>query len=271
LPAALRELPAFTGDELDPALSGGDLCIQACADDPQVAFHAVHNLALIGADVTAMRWLQLGFGQTASGSAAQPTPRNLMGFKDGTNNLHGDDAAAMDQFVWVGEETDQPWMMGGSYLIARRIRMRLEGWDHTGLQLQERIIGRRKDSGAPLSGYDEFDPVNLSATTGYGAGEIPLDAHIRLASPETNDGIRILRRGYSYVDGIDRATGEMDAGLFFIAFQKDPRTGFIPLQQRLSTNDALRKYIRHTGSAIFACPPGCAEGGFIGEGLFAEA
>jgi deferrochelatase/peroxidase EfeB len=96
---------------------------------------------------------------------------------------------------------------------------------------------------------------------------VPVDAHIRLAAPAKNDGVRLLRRGYSFTDGIDPVTNQLDAGLFFIAYQRDPRTGFIPVQQQLRT-DALNEYIRHNGTATFAVPPGVDEGGYIGETLF---
>jgi deferrochelatase/peroxidase EfeB len=98
---------------------------------------------------------------------------------------------------------------------------------------------------------------------------IPLDSHIRLASPVNNGGQAILRRGYSYGEGIEPATGELDAGLLFIGFQRSPRRQFIPLQRRLSSSDALSRFTVHTSSAIFACPPGALPGGFPGELLFA--
>ena len=140
------------GEHLDPNRSDGDLCVQACADDPQVAFHAVRNLARLGRGLVEIRWLQLGFGRAASTTRAQTTPRNLLGFKDGTSNLHLDDPASLDQYVWVGDEGEQDWMRGGSYLVTRRIRMRLEGWDRDRLSDQERVIGRSKVTGAPLGG-----------------------------------------------------------------------------------------------------------------------
>ena len=265
-PAALADLPAFPGDALDPARSGGDLCIQACSDDPQVAFHAVRNLARLGRGTAVVRWLQLGFGRTSSTSSQQVTPRNLMGFKDGTNNIVAEDSSAVDDYVWVGGETDQPWMIGGSYLVARRIAMRIESWDRTSLGEQERVIGRHKASGAPLGGSAEHDTVDLAATAG-GQPVVPTGAHIRVAAPALNASQRILRRGYSFTDGTDPVTGELDAGLFFICFQKDPRKGFSAIQTRLTQADALTEYIRHTGSAIFACPPGTDSGGSWGTGL----
>ena len=269
-PAALVDLPPMPGEHLDPNRSDGDLCVQACADDPQVAFHAVRNLARLGRGLVEIRWLQLGFGRAASTSRAQITPRNLLGFKDGTNNLHLDDPTSLDQYVWVGDEGDQDWMRGGSYLVTRRIRMRLEGWDRDRLSDQERVIGRSKVTGAPLGGKREFDTVDLDAAHADGSPTVPADAHIRLAAPASNNGIHILRRGFSFTDGVDPRTGELDAGLFFICYQQDPRTAFIPIQTRLAGNDALNEYIDHVGSAIFACPPGITPDGFIADRLFAS-
>ena len=268
-PAALEELPALPGDVLDPTRTGGDLCVQACSDDPQVAFHVIRNFARIARGTAVLRWSQLGFGRTSTTSESQATPRNLMGFKDGTNNIKAEEAADMNSFVWVGDETDQAWMKGGSYLVARRIRMLIESWDADYLADQENVFGRRKDTGAPLTGRREFDVVDLAAKGSDGATVIPADAHIRLAAPATNGGQKLLRRGYSYTDGIDPVTGQLDAGLFFIAFQKDPRKQFVPIQRRLGTSDLLNEYIKHTGSGLFAVPPGLAEAGdWYGKSLF---
>jgi deferrochelatase/peroxidase EfeB len=262
-PAALADLPAFPGDVLDPRRSGGDLGVQACSNDPQVAFHVIRNFARIARGTAVTRWSQLGFGRTSTTSTSQATPRNLMGFKDGTNNIKAEDRADLDAFVWVGDETDQPWMRGGSYLVARRIRMLIEAWDADYLADQEQLIGRIKASGAPLGGRDEFDGVDLAGKT------IPADAHIRLAAPASNGGQKILRRGYSFTDGIDPVTGQLDAGLFFLAYQKDPRRQFVPIQATLAANDALNEYIKHTGSALFAVPPGVnAAGDWFGRALF---
>jgi deferrochelatase/peroxidase EfeB len=267
-PAALADIPPLPGDTLNRDRCGGDLCVQACADDPTVAFHAIRNFARLARGTAVMRWSQLGFGRTSSTSTSQQTERNLMGFKDGTNNIKAENADELDDFVWVGEETDQPWMAGGSYLVARRIRMLIESWDTDFLADQEAVFGRFKNSGAPLTGRHEFDEVDLDALKDN-KPVIPLDAHIRLAAPSTNGGRRILRRGYSYTDGIDADTGLLDAGLFFIAFQKDPREQFVPIQRKLGAHDALNEYIRHTGSGLFAVPPGLrAAGDWWGKSLF---
>ena len=262
-PAALQEIPELPGDNLDPDLSGGDLCVQACADDPQVAFHAVRNLARIGRGAAVIRWSQLGFGRTSSTSSAQKTPRNLMGFKDGTNNIRAEDEEAMNRYVWVREGPD--WMRGGTYLVARRIRMLIEIWDRSPLLEQEQTIGRHRASGAPLGKEDEYDSVDLKAIGPDGLPMIPVDSHIRLARKDPNE--KILRRGYSFTDGMDSKTGQLDAGLFFISFQRDPQKQFVPLQRRLGQMDRLTEYIQHTGSAVFACPPGIKSGGFVGEAL----
>ncbi len=267
-PPQLRALPAFQGDDLEPQRSGGDLCVQACANDPQVAFHAVHLLALMASDTATLRWAQLGFGRTSSTTRAQSTPRNLMGFKDGTDNIRSEEEADMRDFVWVQPADGPSWMVGGTYLIARRIRILFDVWDTTTLEDQERTIGRVKLTGAPLGTTSEYDPVDLAATASDGALVIPANAHIRLANPINNHGTRILRRGYSYSEAPEPGSGQIDAGLFFLAFQRSPERQFVPLQRRLAESDALNHHTVHTSSAIFACPPGAQEEQFVGEGLF---
>lgn len=267
MPRGLRPLGPLPGDQLDPARSGGDLCVQACADDPQVAFHAVRNLLRIGRGKVELRWLQLGFDANVATRSGESTPRNLMGFKDGTNNIKVDDAARLERFVWLGDDEPQRWMRGGTFLVARRIRMLIESWDHSPLSEQENVIGRFKVSGAPFGGTREHDVPDLDARGADGRPVIPLDAHIRLASPKENRGATILRRGYAYTDGIDPRTGLLDAGLFFVSFQRDPHTQFAAVQRKLGTLDALTEYIQHTGSGLFAVPPGVGPGGWVGETL----
>jgi deferrochelatase/peroxidase EfeB len=262
-PPVLQPIPALPADELNQLESGGDLCVQACSDDPQVAFHAIRNLARIGRGTVVMRWSQLGFGRTSTTSRSQDTPRNLMGMKDGTANIRAEDTQAMDRFVWVDEGPS--WMRGGSYMVTRRIRMLLEIWDRSSLEDQEQTIGRHKYSGAPLGGSDEFDPLDLKAETD-GQPTIPTDSHVRLASA-TETGERILRRGYSFTDGVDESLGELEAGLFFICFQRDPQKQFVAIQRRLGMSDKLNEYIKHVGSAVFAIPAGARKGGYVGEAL----
>ncbi|MFJ3497218.1 iron uptake transporter deferrochelatase/peroxidase subunit [Streptomyces sp. NPDC086091] len=263
-PAGLVELPKFAGDNLDPRRSGGDLCVQACADDPQVAVHAIRNLARIGMGRVVIRWSQLGFGKTSSTTPDAQTPRNLMGFKDGTRNIAGTETDRLRKFVWVGERDESgnaAWMAGGSYLVARRIRMHIETWDRTSLQEQEDVFGRDKGEGAPVGKAKERDEPFLKAM-------LP-DAHVRLAHPDSNGGATLLRRGYSFTDGTD-GLGRLDAGLFFLAYQRDLAQGFVRVQRNLA-GDALNEYIQHVGSAVFAIPPGVRdEDDWWGRALFSE-
>jgi deferrochelatase/peroxidase EfeB len=254
-PAALADLPRFPGDAIEAAISGGDLCVQACAHDPQVAVHAVRNLARIGFGAVSVRWSQLGFGRTSSTSRTQATPRNLFGFKDGTANLKAEDVAALRRHLWVQPGDGPDWMTGGSYLVTRKIRMVIETWDRAPLAEQEAIVGRAKGTGAPLGQRGEFDPIDLGAKGADGQPVIPADSHVRLAHPDSNGGAMLLRRGYNFVDGSD-GLGRLGAGLFFMAYQRDPRTRFVPIQARLARQDAMNEYLRHVSSGLFACPPG---------------
>jgi deferrochelatase/peroxidase EfeB len=265
-PVELVDLPHFPGDMLEDTSSGGDLCIQACANDPQVAVHAIRNLSRIAFGRAAIRWSQLGFGRTSSTSTSQATPRNLFGFKDGTANIKAEEPAAVTEHLWVGAKDGTGWLTGGSYLVARRIRMTIETWDRTSLREQETVIGRNKGEGAPLSGGTEFTEPDFELAGRADKPLIDTTAHVRLAHPTQNDGIRILRRGYNFVDGTD-ALGRLDAGLFFISFQRTPAS-FTSVQLNLARNDALNEYIRHVGSALFAVPPGARKGSYVGAGLF---
>jgi deferrochelatase/peroxidase EfeB len=269
-PAALQRLPHFPADNLDPDRSDGDLCIQACADDPQIAVHAIRNLARIAFGRASIRWSQLGFGRTSSTSTSQSTARNLFGFKDGTMNLKAEDPTAIEQHVWVpaGADAKAGWLDGGSYLVARRINMTIETWDRQPLSEQERVIGRTKAEGAPLSGGSEFTQPDFTV---MGRGDEPLvgtDSHVSMVHPDHNNGVKMLRRGYNFVDG-STGLGRLDAGLFFIAYVRDPRTHYIPIQTRIGRGDAMSEYLQHTGSALFAVPPGAGPGQFVGQALFA--
>jgi deferrochelatase/peroxidase EfeB len=258
-PAGLADLPKFPNETMDPARCGGDICVQACANDPQVAVHAIRNLARVGFGTVAVKYSQLGFGRTSSTTREQVTPRNLMGFKDGTNNLKAEDVGDLDHNVWVARGDGPDWLAGGTYLVTRRIRMRIEAWDRTTLLEQERVIGRHKGSGAPNGHRDEFEELDFDSKDADGKPLIDVDAHVRLVKPEHVGGVKMLRRGYNFTDGSD-GFGHLDAGLFFIAFVRNPSTNFIPVQAQMSSKDALNEYITHTGTAVFACPPGLREG-----------
>ncbi len=275
-PEALAELPRFNGDQLIEGQTGGDLSVQACADDPQVAFHAVRQLTALAYGAAQLRWAQAGF---CGGFSAGQTPRNLMGFKDGTQNPVMRPAAGVTDpaaMLWVGDE-GPGWLRGGSYVVVRRIRISLEHWDRTEVDFQEQVIGRQKDLGAPLGGKGEFDPLDLEATDKDGNPVIPDDAHVRLANAASNGGAQILRRGYAYNNGVNftaerwppwRQGMMWDAGLLFIAYQRDPRAGFIKIFEPMSKLDALNQFSTHVGSGLFACPGGVGKGEFVGQGLF---
>ncbi len=275
-PAALADLPVFNGDQLVPEHTGGDLSVQACADDPQVAFHAVRQLARLADYKAQIRWTQAGFMSIPSKGG---TPRNLMGFKDGTGNPSIGDPAAMNKVVWAGSEAPD-WMQGGSYMVVRRIRIALEHWDKTKVAFQEQTVGREKLSGAPIGMKDEFDKANLDAADKDGNPVIPENSHLRLAAAANNDGAQILRRPYSYNDGVNftaerwppwRQGMEYDAGLLFICYQRDPRTGFSKIFDKMAKFDMMNQFATHVGGGLFACPGGSGEGEYIGQRLFATA
>jgi deferrochelatase/peroxidase EfeB len=267
-PAALVDLPRFNGDQMVPTRTGGDLSVQACSDDPMVAFHAVRQLSRLAHDIAEIRWTQSGFqSRPANGG----TPRNLMGFKDGTHS-----PPQVDPVVWVGTE-GPAWMRCGSYVVMRRIRMALEHWDRTNVSFQEQTLGRHKVSGAPLGLKHEFAPLRLDRADKDGNPIIPENAHVRLANAASNGGAEILRRGYSYNDGVNftaerwppwRQGMEYDAGLLFVAYQRDPRTGFVKIFESMAKFDMLNQFVTHTGGGLFACPGGVREGEFVGQRLF---
>jgi deferrochelatase/peroxidase EfeB len=273
-PEALVDLPKFHGDELIEAQSGGDISVQACSDDPQVAFHAVRQLARFATDIATIRWAQTGF---LSGGHASETPRNLMGFKDGTQQPKPHE---QDKYIWASQNPNS-WMHGGTYLVARKIRVALEHWDGTEVDFQEKVIGRKKGTGAPLGQKHEREVMNLSAVDNDGNFIIPENAHVRLAAAASNDGAQMLRRGYSYNDGVNvtaerwppwRQGMEYDAGLFFVSYQSDPRTAFIKIFANMAKLDALNQFATHVTSAVFACPPGITKKGeYIGQKLFEKS
>lgn len=263
-PVELVDLPKFPFDALQDEWNGGDLCIQACADDLQVAFHAVRNLIRIARGKAIVHWAQTGFQRTKQADLKNTTPRNLLGFKDGTVNPKGN--SDFNETVWVQKGDGPNWLVGGSYMVVRRIQMHIEVWDRSNLKDQEATFGRYRDSGAPLGKQNEFDEADFKAKDETGQFVIPETAHMRVAHGDGK--ARILRRAYSYTAGMDAKTGSLDAGLFFICFQRRPSKQFIPMQQRLAESDKLNEYISHRGSALFACLPGVNKGGYIGETLF---
>ena len=247
-PKEFRDLPPFPKEQLQEKYTGGDIVIQACADDEQVAFHAVRNLVRKARNTITMKWSQSGFAAIGD---RMSTPRNLFGFKDGTANVTKE--KDFDQVIWTESED---WMNGGTYLAVRRIQMFLETWDRTNLQEQENTFGRYKESGAPFGKKDEFDEVDLAL--------LPVDSHVRLAK-EVNK--PIYRRSYSYSDGIVERTGQFDTGLLFLSFQKNPDS-FVKVQTNLGAQDKMNEYVTHIGSGLFACFAGVKKGEYLGQKLF---
>ena len=264
VPGELTPLPAFTGEQLDPARGDGDLAVAVCAEDPLVVSSVARALTVVAGAAVTTRWVQTGFSPSSAASTnPTATPRNLLGQLDGTDNPTG---SRLEIAVWVPPGTG--WMAGGSYLVTRRIRMLLDTWARESTAAKEKIIGRKLISGAPLSGGTEHDNPVFTARTSTGALAIAADAHVRLTHPANNTGATMLRRGFSYDEGV-RSDGRPDAGLFFQAFQTDPRQVFVPIQRKLAASDALGEFIRHEASAVFAIPPGASPGGYVGETLFA--
>ncbi|GEK33131.1 iron uptake transporter deferrochelatase/peroxidase subunit [Kurthia sibirica] len=261
-PTQLKKLPHFPKDQLVEAYSNGDICIQACADDPQVAFHAIRNLVRAASGRVTLKWSQAGFNAIAKKDGHSQTPRNLFAFKDGTENPRAKED--LNKVVWVQHGESKPWMTGGTYLIARRIQMHLETWDRTALDEQEATFGRHRNSGAPLGKDGEYDAMEIERKDEDGHLIVPNTSHVFLAKSVK---ARLLRRSYSYVSGVVDSTGTHDAGLLFISFQKDPQQ-FIDIQNSLGRLDKMNEYITHRGSAMFACFPGVRKGSYIGETLF---
>jgi deferrochelatase/peroxidase EfeB len=250
-PAGLTTMPAFRDDHLDDAQTHGDLSLQLCAGHRDTVLHALRDIARHTRGGMQIRWKADGF--TAPPRPAG-TPRNLMGFKDGISKLDTADAALMDRMVWIPATADQPWAAGGSYQVIRVIRMLVEFWDRVSISEQEKMFGRRRDSGAPLDGSHEDDLPDYAADPVGNA--IPLTAHMRRANPRTPDtaGSRLHRRPYNYDRGVD-AVGDLDMGLVFVAYQQDIERQFAATQKRLE-GEPLADYVQPFGGGYFLVLPG---------------
>ncbi|MFF2958168.1 iron uptake transporter deferrochelatase/peroxidase subunit [Streptomyces sp. NPDC057963] len=266
-PPGLDPLPPFSSDHLDTKRSDGDLWVQIGADDALVAFHALRAVQKEAAPAARVRWQMNGFNRSPGATAQPMTARNLMGQIDGTANPKPAESD-FDRRVFVPEGTDQKydWLAGGSYAVVRRIRMLLDDWEKLPVERQEQVIGRRKKDGAPLSGGTETTAMDLDKAGADGKLLIPDNAHARISSPEKNSGAAMLRRPFSYHDGI-AADGTPDAGLLFVCWQADPLRGFVPVQRKLDRGDALSPFIRHEASGLFAVPGGAADGEYVGQRL----
>ncbi|MDJ0383981.1 iron uptake transporter deferrochelatase/peroxidase subunit [Streptomyces sp. G-G2] len=268
-PDALDPLPEFSADRLDPQRGNGDLWVQIGANDGLVAFHALRTLQKEAGEAARVRWQMNGFNRTPGATATPMTARNLMGQVDGTNNPKPTEAD-FDKRIFVPDGGPGPaehaWMAGGSYAVVRRIRMLLDDWDKQPLAKQEQVIGRKKAGGAPLSGGTETTKLDLDAFGADGKPVIPSNAHARISAPAQNGGAAMLRRPFSFHDGIG-PDGVPDAGLLFICWQADPLRGFVPVQRKLDRGDALSAFIRHETSGLYAVPRGPRTEEYVGQPL----
>ncbi|WP_405778955.1 iron uptake transporter deferrochelatase/peroxidase subunit [Streptomyces sp. NBC_00859] len=273
-PTQLDPLPDFASDHLDAKRSNGDLWVQIGANDPLVAFHALRALQNDAGSAARVRWQMSGFNRALGATAEPMTTRNLMGQIDGTGNPKQSESD-FDRRVFVpagggdgarGAGAQPEWMAGGSYAVVRRIRMLLDDWEKLPLGKQEQVIGRRKKDGAPLTGGTETTAMDLDKVGPDGKFVIPDNAHARISAPEQNGGAALLRRPFSYHDGIGQ-DGTPDAGLLFVCWQADPVRGFVPVQRKLDRGDALSTFIRHEASGLFAVPGAAGPGEYVGQRL----
>ena len=259
-PAGFQEIPPMDHDKLDSRWSGGDLLIWVSADDATSASYAARRLVTDAGPFAKRRWTQHGFWRPVDATGAPVTGRNLFGQVDGSHNPTGDDLLA-------AVVSDDDWLTGGTQLVIRRIEMNLDTWDELTRDRQEASIGRDLATGAPLTGGEELDDVDLEATAD-GLPVVAVDAHARVSHPTQNSGRKMLRRGLNYtreewVDGAPVLT----SGLIFTAFQKSIADQFIPVQRKLDQDDALNEWTTAIGSAVFAIPPGFTQNTWLGQGL----
>ena len=265
-PAELIPMPTFFNDRLvRPELSHGDLALFIASDNQQGAVHALHQAVRATDRQLQLRWVQEGYNELLGPEANSIAPgRNLMGFRDGTSNLDTADSEVMDEHVWVQPGDNEPdWAVGGTYAAVRLIRILVEFWSTAALIRQEQIVGRHRDTGAPL-GQTSEDEEPAFANDGNDQ-TVPVRSHIRLGNPRTSGAGRILRRGFSYLNGVDG--GVMDQGLLFQCYQRALSTGFIEVQQRLD-GEPMEDYIKPVGGGLFFIPPGPGDSGWLGESLF---
>lgn len=256
VPASFPAIPAFKTDALNPKWGQTDVVLQIGSDDPLTLAHAQRMLTKDLSTLATAEWIQAGFVSPTPGSDEGSASRNLMGQVDGTVNPARDE---FDQIVWID---DGSWANGGTVLVLRRIQMLMDDWDLMDRGAKELAVGRSLDTGAPLGGAEERDPVDLEALAPNGLPVIPRDAHIRVAHANSPDEM-IMRRPYNFDDGFTDESP--DVGQIFAAYTKNPALSFIPMQERLAESDAMNRWITTIGSAAYLILPGIDSGQFLGE------
>lgn len=263
-PSWLEQLPGFKGDELLPQFSGGDLLIQACGNDPVSVTHAITAMTAAAADVAVPLWSQSGFHRAAGMAPEETIGRNTMGFIDGIINPPLG-SADFTRVVW--NDGQPAWLRGGTGMVLRRYRVDTAGWTALSTSERELAVGRRADTGAPLTGGEQASAADLEAVDEYGLSVIPPFAHIRVAAPAV-EGERVFRRSYNFDAGV--VDGVIDRGSLFIAYAADIATQFTPIQQRLADTDLMHTWLTATGSAVFAILPGFEPDSWLGQSLLAS-
>lgn len=263
-PEWLGDVRSYKRDKLRPEWGQTDVVLQICCDDQLTASHVLRHMVRSGASYADVAWVQQGF-LNANGSLEDgETPRNVFGQKDGTVNPKTD--ADFVEQVWI---EDGPFK-GGTAMVVRRIDMNMETWEEVDRNAREISIGRTLDNGAPLSGTEENDPVDLEARDKYGLKAIDPTSHVARAHPPADHPEQvILRRPYNFdLAPSPERPGELsNSGQIFICFQKNPREQFEPIQARLDEVDQLNTWITHVGSAMYYVVPGTQGGTSWGENL----
>ena len=274
-PEWLKPLPAFDIDQLQDRWNQGDLLLQLCCDDKLTLAHAQRVLLKDSRSFAKVRWIQDGFRNTVGATPAGQTMRNLFGQVDGTVNPYPGEED--HEKVVYGQGGFEPWIENGTSLVLRRIHMNLDTWDEADTPAREDSVGRKLADGAPLTGSKEHDEPDFEAKGPLGFPVIASYSHIRRSRTDNPDE-KIFRRVYNYdlpvadASGMSRSGdisgGVSNTGLIFASYQSDPTQQFVPIQKKLDEMDMLNTWTVPIGSAVFAIPPGCEEGGFIGDGLF---
>jgi dye decolorizing peroxidase len=263
MPTGFGELPNFKIDQLDEAVSHGDVLIHIGADDLQILSHVSRIFIRDSSTFATMRYMQSGFTNAIGSSPEGKTQRNLMGQVDGTDNpdLGTED---FDKLVWIAD--GPKWAVGGTQLVLRRIRMNLDTWDKLGREAKEDVIGRHLDTGAPLGKTNEFDFLDFNAKKPNGLDVIPAFAHVRRASA-ADLGERFFRRPFNY-QVLGENPGELESGLLWTAYARDLTKQYLPVQKRLAEFDLLNQWTTPVGSAVFAVARGVEPGQILAEELF---